>query len=109
MNADFAKYKPILPKYTPIKEDQLELLAQPYLRGFKDLNETDLKSYQALVDVFIKEGVMSRPAQRARQNARQIRSRQLSGPAAMATIPGSISLHRSGRRPATRGRKPRRS
>ncbi len=61
VNANFAKYKPILSKYTPIKEDQLEFLAQPYLRGFKDLNETDLKSYQALVDVFIKEGVMSGP------------------------------------------------
>jgi NitT/TauT family transport system substrate-binding protein len=61
VNADFAKYKPILSKYTPIKEDQLEFLAQPYLRGFKDLNETDLKSYQALVDVFVKEGVMATP------------------------------------------------
>jgi NitT/TauT family transport system substrate-binding protein len=61
VNANFAKYKPILSKYTPIKEDQLEFLAQPYLRGFKDLNETDLKSYQALVDVFVKEGVMAAP------------------------------------------------
>jgi NitT/TauT family transport system substrate-binding protein len=61
VNADFGKYKPALPKYTPIKEDQLASLAQPYLRGFKDLNETDLKSYQALVDVFIKEGVMNGP------------------------------------------------
>jgi NitT/TauT family transport system substrate-binding protein len=61
VNADFAKYKPILSKYTPIKEDQLAFLAQPYLRGFKDLNETDLKSYQALVDVFVKEGVMAAP------------------------------------------------
>jgi len=61
VNADFRKYKPILTRYTPIKEDQLELLAQPYLRGFKDLNDTDLKSYQALVDVFIKEGVVAGP------------------------------------------------
>jgi len=61
VNANFAKYKPILSKYTPIKEDQLEFLAQPYLRGFKDLNETDLKSYQALVDVFVKEGVIAGP------------------------------------------------
>ncbi len=61
VNASFAKYKPVLPKYTPIKDDQLEFLAQPYLRGFKDLDETDMKSYQALVDVFIKEGVMSGP------------------------------------------------
>jgi NitT/TauT family transport system substrate-binding protein len=61
VNANFDKYKPILPKYTPIKNDQLEFLAQPYLRGFKDLNDNDLKSYQALVDVFIKEGVMGGP------------------------------------------------
>jgi len=61
VNSDFAKYKPVLAKYTPIKSDQLEFLAQPYLRGFKDLNETDLKSYQALVDVFIKEGVVPGP------------------------------------------------
>lgn len=61
VNADFAKYKPVISKYSPVKDDQLELLAQPYLRGFKDLNETDLKSYQALVDVFIKEGVLNGP------------------------------------------------
>ena len=61
VSADFEKYKPALPKYTPIKDDQLASLAQPYLRGFTDLNETDLKSYQALVDVFIKEGVMNGP------------------------------------------------
>ena len=61
VNANFAKYRPVLAKYTPTKEEQLEFLAQPYLRGFKDLNETDLKSYQALVDIFIKEGVMSGP------------------------------------------------
>jgi NitT/TauT family transport system substrate-binding protein len=61
VNADFAKYKPVLSKYTPVKEDQLALLAQPYLCGFKDINDTDLKSYQALVDVFIQEGVLTGP------------------------------------------------
>ena len=61
VNADFKKYKAVLPNYTPIKVDQLELVAQPYLRGFKDLNDTDIKSYQALVDIFIKEGVMAGP------------------------------------------------
>lgn len=57
-NADFEKYKAIIPKYTPIRAEQLELLAQPYLRGFSDLNETDLNSYQALVDVFTSEGAL---------------------------------------------------
>lgn len=61
VNADFARYKAAIPKYTPIKPDQLELLAQPYLRGFKDLNDTDIKSYQALVDIFVKEGVLAGP------------------------------------------------
>ena len=36
-------------------------MAQPYLRGFKDLNDTDVKSYQALVDVFVAEGVVPGP------------------------------------------------
>lgn len=58
VNADFEKYKAIIPKYTAITEDQLGVLAQPYLRGFEDLNETDLNSYQAFVDVFFKAGVL---------------------------------------------------
>jgi len=61
VNADFEKYKTAIPNYTPIKEDQLSFLAQPYLRGFKDLNDIDIKSYQALVDVFIKEGALVGP------------------------------------------------
>jgi NitT/TauT family transport system substrate-binding protein len=60
-NADFDKYKPIIPKYTPMRAEQLDLLAKPYLRGFGDLNDTDLNSYQALVDVFQKEGVLQSP------------------------------------------------
>lgn len=61
VNANFVKYKAVLPNYTPIRPDQLELVAQPYLRGFKDLNDTDIKSYQALVDILIKEGVLTGP------------------------------------------------
>jgi NitT/TauT family transport system substrate-binding protein len=61
VNANFEKYKPILTKYTPIKDDQLHDIAQPYLRGFKELNETDLNSYQKLVDIFVKEGVIAAP------------------------------------------------
>lgn len=60
-NADFDKYKSIIPKYTPMRAEQLDLLAKPYLRGFGDLNDTDLNSYQALVDVFQKEGVLQSP------------------------------------------------
>ena len=58
--ADFDKYKVIIPKFTAIRENQLDLLAKPYLRGFSDLNETDLNSYQAFVDVFVSEGVMAK-------------------------------------------------
>ena len=58
-NANFDKYKAIIPKYTPIRAEQLALLAKPYLRGFAELNDTDLNSYQALVDVFQKEGVLT--------------------------------------------------
>ncbi|MBX9710663.1 MAG: ABC transporter substrate-binding protein [Xanthobacteraceae bacterium] len=61
VNANFEKYKAVIPNYTAIKPEQLGVLAQPYLRGFKDLNDTDIKSYQALVDVFIKEGVLTGP------------------------------------------------
>lgn len=59
--ADFDKYKAIIPKFTAIQDSQLELLAKPYLRSFSDLNETDLNSYQAFVDVFVSEGVLSEP------------------------------------------------
>ncbi len=55
---DFDKYRKILPKYTPIKPDQVGIVAKPYLRAWKELNDTDLNSYQALVDVFHKEGVL---------------------------------------------------
>lgn len=58
--ANFEKYKAIIPKYTAIRKAQLDLLAKPYLRSFSDLNETDLNSYQAFVDVFYSEGVMKK-------------------------------------------------
>jgi len=55
---DFDKYRPIISKYTPIPADQVGLVAKPYLRAWADLNETDLNSYQALVDVFHNEGAL---------------------------------------------------
>jgi NitT/TauT family transport system substrate-binding protein len=61
VNADFDKYKSIIPEYTAIKPAQLALLAKPYLRPFHDLNEIDMNSYQAFVDVFAKEGVLTTP------------------------------------------------
>jgi NitT/TauT family transport system substrate-binding protein len=56
--ANFDKYRPILPKYASVKPEQVGIIAQPYLRPWKGLDETDLKSYQAFVDVFRKEGVL---------------------------------------------------
>ena len=48
----------MLPKYTAIKPTQIDIIAQPYLRAFVDINATDLASYQALVNVFTSEGVL---------------------------------------------------
>ncbi|WP_439572669.1 ABC transporter substrate-binding protein [Phreatobacter sp.] len=57
----FDKVRPMLPKFTPMKPEQVGIVAQPYLRAWKDLNETDLNSYQALVDVFSAEGALRTP------------------------------------------------
>lgn len=59
-NQNFDKYRPILAKYTAIKPDQVKYIAQPRLRSFSDLDRADINSYQALIDVFQKEGVLSR-------------------------------------------------
>lgn len=59
VNADFDKYKAIIPDYTAIQAEQLDKLAKPYLRSFSDLNDVDLNSYQAFVDVFVSEGVIA--------------------------------------------------
>ncbi len=57
-NTEFERVRPYFSKYTAIKGDQVRILAQPYLRAWRDLNDTDIRSYQALVDVFHKEGVL---------------------------------------------------
>ncbi len=56
--SDYAKYREVLPKYTAVKPDQLAIVAQPYLRAWKDLNDVDLASYQAFVNVFRADGVL---------------------------------------------------
>ena len=57
-NTEFDRVRPYFAKYTAIKGDNVRIIAQPYLRGWSELNDTDIKSYQALVDVFLKEGVL---------------------------------------------------
>lgn len=57
-NAEFDRVRPYFAKFTAIRGDQVRVVAQPYLRAWRDLNDTDLASYQALVDVFHKEGVL---------------------------------------------------
>ena len=56
--ANYGKYRDVLPKYTAVKQEQVEIVAQPYLRPWNELNDTDLSSYQALVDVFRSDGVI---------------------------------------------------
>jgi NitT/TauT family transport system substrate-binding protein len=55
---DFEKYRPIFAKYTPIPANQVHLIAEPYLRAWSELDEVDLKSYQALIDVFYADGAL---------------------------------------------------
>jgi NitT/TauT family transport system substrate-binding protein len=55
---DFEKYRPIIAKYTPIPANQVQLVAEPYLRAWDELSEVDLKSYQALIDVFYADGAL---------------------------------------------------
>lgn len=59
--SDFPRLRSILPKYTAIKANQVEVVAQPYLRSFGDLNESDVASYQALIDIFAAEKVLKTP------------------------------------------------
>lgn len=58
---DYARLRAALPRWTAVQPNQVEIVAQPYLRAWKDLNDTDLTSYQALVDVFRSEGVLRQP------------------------------------------------
>lgn len=57
-NTDFARVRPYFAKYTAIKGDNTRIVAQPLLRGWKEIDDADIHSYQALVDVFQKEGVL---------------------------------------------------
>ncbi|MFN7668522.1 MAG: ABC transporter substrate-binding protein, partial [Burkholderiales bacterium] len=57
-NTEFDRVRPYFAKYTAIKGDHVRVVAQPYLRAWDELNSTDIASYQALVDVFHKEGVL---------------------------------------------------
>lgn len=59
--SDYAKHRAILPKYTAVQAAQVEIVAQPYLRAWRDLSDVDLRSYQALVDVFSSEGALRTP------------------------------------------------
>lgn len=57
-NTDFARVRPYFAKYTAIKGEQVRIVAQPYLRAWKDINDVDIRSYQTLIDIFHKEGVL---------------------------------------------------
>ena len=55
---NYTSLRTILPAYTAVKPDQVEIVAQPYLRPWTELNETDLTSYQTFVNVFRSEGAL---------------------------------------------------
>jgi NitT/TauT family transport system substrate-binding protein len=57
-NTEFDRVRPYFAKYTAIKGDDVRVVAQPYLRAWNELNDTDIASYQALVDIFHKESVL---------------------------------------------------
>ncbi|MEM9007222.1 MAG: ABC transporter substrate-binding protein [Cyanobacteria bacterium P01_F01_bin.86] len=57
-NEDFDTYRPVLAKYTALEEEQASYVAQPRLRGFRELDDRDLDSYQKFVNVFSSEGVL---------------------------------------------------
>lgn len=57
-NTEFDRVRPYFAKYTAIKGDNVRVVAQPYLRGWNELTDVDIKSYQSLVDVFHTEGVL---------------------------------------------------
>lgn len=57
-NTEFDRVRPYFSKYTAIKGEHVRIIAQPYLRAWSELEDTDIRSYQALVDVFHKEGVL---------------------------------------------------
>ena len=59
-NQNFDNYRFLLAKYTAIDKDQAEFVAQPYLRSFKDLNDTDIRSYQRFINVFREENVLKK-------------------------------------------------
>lgn len=59
-NNNFDKYRSILTKYIALKPDQVRYVEQPRLRGFAELDTTDIDSYQKFVNVFEKEGVLKK-------------------------------------------------
>jgi len=58
VNENFEKYRSYLPKYTALSEKQAEVVRQPLIRRWDKIEQTDIEAYQALVDVFKKQGVL---------------------------------------------------
>ena len=57
-NEDFDKVRPYISKYTALEPDQAAYVAQPRLRSFDALDDTDLDSYQKFINVFVEEDVL---------------------------------------------------
>ncbi|PLZ00622.1 ABC transporter substrate-binding protein [Burkholderia sp. WAC0059] len=59
-NQSFDTYRPVIAHYTALRPNEASVVAQPYLRAWNEIDATDIASYQALVDVFQKEGVLQK-------------------------------------------------
>lgn len=60
VSAQFEKYRPVLTKYTGVKEDQLSYVQPSLWRTYAEVTAEDLAGYQAIADLFVKEGVLKR-------------------------------------------------
>jgi len=57
-NGSFDRIRPYFQKYTGMRPEDARVVAQPYLRAWDEIDATDIASWQSLVDVFQKEGVL---------------------------------------------------
>ncbi|MEO1386427.1 MAG: ABC transporter substrate-binding protein [Cyanobacteria bacterium J06634_6] len=59
-NEDFDSVRPIISEFTALEPEQAAYVAQPLLKRFDDLDETDLDSYQKFINVFVDEEVLDK-------------------------------------------------
>jgi NitT/TauT family transport system substrate-binding protein len=57
-NRNFDAYKPLFTKYMAVPAADLSYVTAPYLRGFDEMSQVDLQSWQVVADIFQAEGAM---------------------------------------------------